>query len=151
MTPMSNHHQPPRTWWPANHSDAKALALKLRGDGAGNQLFELLALAMAMHDWGIFSAAVEALCDVNARAIKTMLENQKFDIGWTLLYGSTGMPRELMPLFVEILKVARQFELENGHKMAPKALRLAIIQHALASPALRRLQIPAELKTALLD
>ena len=127
------------------------MALKLRTDGAGNQLFELLALAMATHEWGTFSAVIEALCDVNARAIKTMLENQKFDIGWTLLYGSTGMPRDLMPLFVEILKVARQFELENGQKMAPKALRLAIIQQALASPALRRMQTPADLKAALLD
>ena len=148
---MSNNYQPPRTWWPTNHSEAKALGLKLRSEGNGNQLFELLALAMATHDWGIFSAVIEALCDVNARAIKTMLENQKFDIGWTLLYGSTGMPRELMPLFVEILKVARQFELENGHKMAPKALRLAIIQQALASPALRRMQTPPDLKAALLD
>lgn len=148
---MSNNHQPPRTWWPKNHSEAKALGLKLRTDGDGNQLFELLVLAMATHDWGTFSAVIEALCDVNARAIKTMLENQKFDIGWTLLYGSTGMPRELMPLFVEILKVARQFEQENGHKLAPKALRLAIIQQALASPALRRMQTPADLKAALLD
>ena len=148
---MSNNHQPPRTWWPKSQAEAKVLALKLRTDGAGNQLFELLALAMATHEWGTFSAVIEALCDVNARAIKTMLENQKFDIGWTLLYGSTGMPRDLMPLFVEILKVARQFELENGQKMAPKALRLAIIQQALASPALRRMQTPADLKAALLD
>ena len=148
---MSNNSQPPRTWWPKSRAEAKTLSLKLRRDGAGNQLFELLALAMATHGWGTFSAVIEALCDVNARAIKTMLENQKFDVGWTLLYGSTGMPREVMPLFVEILKVARQFELENGHKMTPKALRLAIIQQALASPALRRMQIPADLKAALLD
>jgi hypothetical protein len=140
-----------RPWWPKTQADTRALAIKLRAEKAGDQLFELLALAMATHDWGTFSAAMEALCEINARAIKTMLENQKFDIGWSLLYNGTGMPRDLLPLFLEILKVARQFETENGKAPGTRAVRLAIIQQALASPTLRRLQIPAEIKTSLLD
>jgi hypothetical protein len=144
-------HPPPRPWWPKNHGDAKTLALKLRSEGAGAQLFEMLALTMAMHDWGTFSAAMEVLCEINARAIKTMLENQKFDIGWSLLYNGTGMPRDMLPLFLEILKTARTFETEDAKAAGNRAVRLAIIQQALASPSLRRLPISPEFKAALLE
>jgi hypothetical protein len=138
-----------RPWWPESLEDAAALALQLRKDSAALQLMEFIAITAASQEWEFFSAAMSAICDVSPRSVRNMLDNSKFDSGWTLLYGATGMPPYLLPLFTEILKIARKFTVESGDP-ASRALRLAVVQQALASPNLRGLRIPPELRAALL-
>ncbi|MHB1204218.1 MAG: hypothetical protein ACYCZX_01520 [Rhodospirillaceae bacterium] len=137
----------PRLWWPANPDAAAALALSLRGSGAAMRLFEFCAIAAASQDWEIFASAMAALCDVGMRAIRNMAGTARFDSSWAILYGQTGMPPELFPLFTEILKVVRQFQ--HGEQPS-RAQRLAVLQQAMGSPDLRLLKLPAELKAALL-
>ena len=96
-----------RPWWPASPAAAAELALSLRETSAAQQLFELCAVAAAAQAWTIFTSTMAALCDVSARTIRNMVETAKFDSSWGILYGQTGMPTELYPLFIEILKSAR--------------------------------------------
>ena len=118
--------------------------------GASVQLFEFLVLAAAGQEWPLFAAAMAALCGVSRRAVRNMLDNYKFDAGWGLLYSASGMPGEQLPLFIEVLRTARKFLVENG-EASSRALRQAVIQQALASPNLRGLKLPVELRTALLS
>lgn len=138
-----------RPWWPATPKVAAALALEMRNGAQGLRLFELCALAAAAQEWEIFAGAMAALCDVSVRGIRNMVETAKFDSSWGILYGHTSMPAELFPLFIEVLKAARQFQPVTGESAA-RAQRLAVMQQALASPDLRRLKVPVDLKTALL-
>lgn len=137
-----------RPWWPADSESAAALALSLRETGAVQPFFELCAGAAASHDWSIFNSAMAALCDVGLRSICNMVETAKFDSGWAILYGQTGMPAEFYPLFTEFLKSARKIQLDGP---ATRAQRRAVLQHAMASPDLRGLKLPADLKAALLS
>ncbi len=139
-----------RPWWPATPASAAELALSLRETSAAQQLFELCAVAVAAQEWTIFTGAMAALCDVGARSIRNMVETAKFDSSWGILYGQTGMPADLYPLFMEILKSARRFTLAEG-QTASRVQRLAVLQQALASPDLRGLNLPPDLKAALLS
>lgn len=139
----------PRPWWPASPDAATALALSLRNSGAAMRLFEFCVIAAASQDWEIFASAMAALCDVSVRSIRNMAWTAKFDGSWAILYGQTGMPPELFPLFTEILKVARQFPQAAGEQPS-RAQRLAVLQQAMGSPDLRLLKLPADLKAALL-
>ena len=139
----------PRPWWPANPQLAAELGLSLRHSGAIQQLFELCAVAAVSQDWEIFAAVMAALCDVGVRSIRNMVEAGKFDSSWGILYSQTTLPGDLLPLFIEILKVARKFQpVENDH--TARAQRLAILQQAITSPDLRGLKLPSDLKAALL-
>lgn len=113
------------------------------------QLFELCTVAAASQEWEIFAGAMAALCDVGARSIRNMVETAKFDSSWGILYGETSMPSELFPLFIEILKATRRFQ-PVSDEGAARAQRLAVLQQALASPDLRLLRVPPELRAALL-
>jgi hypothetical protein len=139
----------PRPWWPVNPQSAAPLALSLRDSGASLQLFEFCVIAAASQEWDTFTVVFAALCDVSVRSIRNMIETATFDSSWGILYGQTAMPPELLPLFIEILKVARKFQPGNGEQ-ASRAQRLAILQQAMASRDLRGLLLPAELKAALL-
>ena len=136
-----------RAPWPKDPGDAEAFARRLRDDGQSDQLFAFLCRAACEQEWLAFTAAFAALCGLKRRGVQNMLENYKFDAGWGLLYGSTGMPLELYPLFVEILKTSRRF---SGLATDPRTRRLAIIQQTLNSPTLRGFKIAAELRAALL-
>ena len=138
-----------RPWWPADPSAAGALAVRLHAEAGHAQLFELSTVAAASQEWDIFAAVMAALCDVSVRSIRNMLDNAKFDSGWGILYGHSGMPGDLYPLFIEVLKVARKF-FPNQNEPASRALRVAVMQQALSSPDLRGLKLPVELKAALL-
>lgn len=138
-----------RPWWPATPGSAATLALSLRDSGAALQLFELCAVAAASHDWDVFAGAIAALCDVSVRSIRNMVETAQFDGSWAILYAQTSMPADLFPLFTEVLKAARRFP-PVSDESAARAQRLAVLQQALASPDLRLLKVPAELKAALL-
>jgi hypothetical protein len=133
--------------WPKSPDDAETLARRLRADGHGEQLFAYLCVMAGEQEWPAFIAAIAALCALKRRGVQNMLENYKFDSGWALLYGSTGMPPDLYPLFVEILKTSRRFQ---GTAAEPRTRRLAIIQQALNSPVLRRFKLAPELRAMLL-
>jgi hypothetical protein len=139
-----------RPWWPASPHQAAALALTLREDQAGLQLLEFVALAAAGREWDLFAAAIAALGDVSVRSVRNMLDNAKFDSSWSVLYGTTGMPQDLLPLFLQILRTAGKFPREDSEP-AGRASRLAVFQQALSSPTLRGLKVPPELKAALLS
>ena len=133
--------------WPKAPDDAEALARRLRDEGRGDQLFAFLCLTACEQEWLAFVASMAVLCGLKRRGVQNMLENYKFDSGWGLLYGSTGMPLELYPLFVEILRTSRRF---SGATTDPRARRLAIVQQALNSPALRGFKIASDLRATLL-
>jgi hypothetical protein len=137
----------PRAPWPKTPDEAEVFACRLRDEGQGDQLFAFLCVTAGEQEWLIFAAAIAALCALKRRGVQNMLENYRFDAGWSLLYGSTGMPADLYPLFVEILRTSRRF---SGSTPEPRTRRLAIIQQALNSPALRGLKIAAELRAILL-
>jgi hypothetical protein len=139
----------PRSWWPADPQSAVSLALSLRDSGTLLRLFEFCVIAAAAQEWDIFAAIFAALCDVGVRSIRNMAETATFDSSWSILYGQTAMPPDLLPLFMEILKVARKFQPAGGEH-ASRAQRLAILQQAMASRDLRGLVLPADLKAALL-
>lgn len=138
-----------RPWWPATPEAAATLALSLRERGAAWQLFELCVVAAASDEWETFAGAMAALCDVSVRSIRNMVETAKYDSSWAILYGQTSMTPALFPLFIEVLKAARQFP-PASDETAARARRLAVLQRALASPDIRLLKVPAELKAALL-
>jgi hypothetical protein len=139
----------PRPWWPATAEAAATLALELRNVADSMRLFELCTVAAAGQEWEIFAGAMAALCDVSVRSIRNMVETAKFDSSWSILYGQTSMSADLFPLFIEVLKVARRFQPVKGEGPA-RAQRLAVLQQALASPDLRRLKVPADVRAALL-
>src|SRR5688572_17450105 len=103
----------PRTWWPKTLADAKTLALDLQAKERALHLFEYLAVAAAIGDWAVFTASLEALCDMSSRGIRTVLDGEGFDTGWVLLYAGTGMPNDLFPLFVEVVRLARERDRER--------------------------------------
>src|SRR5581483_5996131 len=109
-----------RTPWPKDPDDAEALAIRLRDEGQGEQLFAFLCVAAGEQQWLAFTGAIAGLCALKRRGVQNMLENYKFDAGWGLLYGSTGMPTELYPLFVEILRTSRRF---SGSAAEPRTRR----------------------------
>lgn len=138
-----------RPWWPATADAAATLALELRHAAESARLFELCTLAAAAQEWDIFAGAMAALCDVSVRGIRNMVETAKFDSSWSILYGQTSMPPDLFPLFIEVLKVARRFQPVKAEGPA-RAQRVAVLQQALASPDLRGLKVPADVRAALL-
>jgi hypothetical protein len=142
-TPLS------RPWWPASPEAAAELAVLLRDSGAVPQLFEFCVVAAASQEWEIFAGAMAALCEVGVRSIRNMLDTAKFDSSWGILYGETAMPQELFPLFIEILKVARKCQPVEGEQPR-RAQRIAVLQQTMASPDLRGLKLPPDLKAALL-
>jgi hypothetical protein len=139
----------PRLWWPADPPSAASLALSLRATGAILQLFEFCAIAAASQEWETFAVVFAALCDVGVRSIRNMVETAKFDSSWGILYSQTTMPPELLPLFIEILKAARKFQVADGDQPG-RTQRLTVLTRAMASPDLRGLKLSPDLKAALL-